>query len=528
MKKIEFSNEQRVLIEQFITSGSTINSIGEYLDIYPLHVSKFCKKNAIHYPGEKFSLEEDSVIRNNLHLEYDEIRKMYLPNRTTISIMRRTNKLGLSKIVGKVWKEKDVEILRKHYPHVSKKRIESMLPEYTRQEIFYMRYKLGLQKSEKRSLERHVENGRLAKTYLRKIEIENKIIELIKCCNGDIHEALKKFRGYDEYKNYSGQKVYDFLINNELVKESEWYLYLDFYYPVGFLMNWGQSFELYKKTMDSGTKRLFVSFDKETTKRLFEYWAKNNGLILDRESLLSITSFRKIFQMSGLDFSIRKNYTYYYEFISEILGDEDLRPYHLSIQVPNKYWNDEKNIFLMIDDGILQLIEDGIIKEAKEILFLRGKILQEYFILTPISKHVKDIFSKYLHYKNIDFDETKIKYYDGIYFDSFEEVMVYKIISSMGYSITKCKRSEKYYNKKYDERYIPDFKVIINEKEYIIEHFGLYSHNNAWKQEILKVYKEKALRKIEYFSKNFNFIYFFPEDLRNKGAGIIKKIEERR
>jgi hypothetical protein len=347
-------------------------------------------------------------------------------------------------------------------------------------------------------------------------------LDLSKEYNGDAHLIYQEFKKKYGDKAYVRKKIYDFLVDNNVIDQNKWYLYLDIYCPYNKEITWDQAFEIFTQTPQD--KFLSISFNKEMTKKLFVYWAENNNFDLSRESLLSREEFRKDFLKSRLEVSIRKNYKYTYMFIADLLNDPDLKPYHTSIQVPDHYWYNKENYFKLLDECVPKMIFDGTIDSPEDILYLSNNILNEYVYHCCFHSGIKLLFKEYLKSRNIEYNEKKVKYYDGFYFDSQEEMRVYKFIKKLGYKIEKCPKFNKYYNDKYDEYYIPDFKIIVNDKEYICEYFGLYS--SRYSNKIIESYKIRADRKIEYFSSYFNFIYFLPADFIKGLIGIKKKLEE--
>jgi hypothetical protein len=84
-----------------------------------------------------------------------------------------------------------------------------------------------------------------------------------------------------------------------------------------------------------------------------------------------------------------------------------------------------------------------------------------------------------------------------------------------------------WYNKIYNESYIPDWIIKYKNKIIIIEYFGWYlSHS---KLEMFVNYTNKTHRKINYFTKycednpQYFFISLFPEDLNNQLNNIKEK-----
>ena len=524
-KVMPFLESQKKYVLDMVSSGSTIKEVSELLNVSKNYISEFCRINGVHYNLERFTEYELNILRNNLDMENQEIQKRYMPYRTIKCIGSKIKLMGLSKVVGRIWTEEDLEILRSNFPNVSYSTLQHMLPDYTKSEIQYMSKKLKLFKSSERVRARYIENGMFAEGYLKKTKYESALSELTGKNNGDAHLVYSEFKLLYGEKAYNKKKIYDFLVKNGCINPKKYYLYLEIYHPRDIALSYEQSFELYNQFLLSGCY-LDISFDKETTKKLFIYWAGIVNFDLSRDALLSKKEFRKDFIQSGLGSSIRKNYKYTYNFLSDLLNDSDLKPYHTAIQVPDYYWRNKDNFFEMLDESIAKMIDDKTIDNPEDILYLDKGVLLDYIYHNAIHKGTKTLLRKYLNSRNIAYDEKKVKYYDGFYFDSQEEMRVYKFIKNLGYDIVKCSRFDKYYNEKYDENYIPDFKISIKNEVYICEYFGLYS-NRYFTKTVLE-YKNRADRKIEYFSENFNFIYFLPNDFEKGLKGIGQKLEERR
>jgi hypothetical protein len=521
--RVVFSEDQSKFIKNSVLSGSTIKQLKESMGISRKYISKYCRDNNIHYNLERWTNKEDEIIKNTLSLTSQEVYEKFLPYRSAKMVLERRRKLDLHERHEKIWEQMDLNNLIEYFPHISMEKLYKLLPNYTKGEIIYMARKLGLCKSEKRNQERYDENNQKTWSYKRKLEIENIIVSLINKHHGNIHLAIEESRLLDDMYFYTKRKIYNFLVINNYINPKKWYLYLDIYCPKNTKLNWKQSLELYVTNFNE--KTFNFTFSKATTIKLFKYWAKINNFDLSKEHLLSIKEFKTIFLNAKLEVSIRKHFYYTYQFIAYLLKDKNLKPYHLSIQVPDKYWNSDINVFEMMDDGVNKLINDKLIKSLQDILYLPQNIIEEYFVCSALHGK-KIILIKYLQSKNIEIDYKLIKYYDGIYFESKEEMYVYKFIKNLGYSIEKVSRKDKYFNSKYNETYVPDFYLYLNNKKYILEYFGLFS--NRYKRNYVAQYRIKTNNKIEYFFNNFDFIPIFPDDIRHKCIGLIEKLEERR
>ena len=525
-RKIVISEEQGKFIKDSVEKGIALKYIGKELSITACYISKYCKENNIIFELLRYTKDEDKILFDHPDMENKEIQRLYLPNRTLGSMGQRQDALGIKKIVGKQWKEEDLLILKNNFPNISLENLMILLPNYRKYEISYMAKKLGLKKSKKRIQERYMENGRLTPSYIANLKNQENILMLVDKYNGDVHTANQDFRDNYDFYNYNKLRMYKFLANQKKIDPTKWYLYFDIYKPMKLELTYEESLEVYKQILEQNNT-FGVTFNKENTLKLFKYWAQKNNFDLTRNNLLKMNSFGNIFIESKLERSIRINYYYTYMFISALLDDKNLKPYHLSIQVPDKYWDDRDNFFYMVDEKISMLLEANIIDDPKQVIYLPKVIIEEYFPLLPFHKGMVKSFLEYFSYKNIDIDLKTLKYYDGYLFESKEELATYKIIKKNNYQIKKLSRKDRYYNPEFDEFYIPDFIVTINSKEYIVEYFGLYNKEINYKK-YTDEYNKKAQRKIEYFSNKFDFIPLFPKDLKHSGNRIIQQLEERR
>jgi hypothetical protein len=116
---------------------------------------------------------------------------------------------------------------------------------------------------------------------------------------------------------------------------------------------------------------------------------------------------------------------------------------------------------------------------------------------------------------------------DGVKLDSNDEKIIHEYLiknfSEVNYYDNNQKNSYKWHNNLTDENYIADW--IIN-NNIIIEYFGWYNKYSYGKSNLITDYIDKANRKIEYFSSldNYNFIAFFPNDLKNNLKGVKEKL----
>lgn len=162
---------------------------------------------------------------------------------------------------------------------------------------------------------------------------------------------------------------------------------------------------------------------------------------------------------------------------------------------------------------------------------------------TKFTKHVsRKRFNNYYEWACLSFPEYKNQWkltdfydfiaQDGTICDSLEEVEIYEFIKfNLGIENVKSigtlfegEHIFKLPENSKDKWYCPDFIIEGNQNVYI-EYFGLYTENP--KNSLLTSYRDKTLRKIKYYnSQPDNFIYLFPNDIKNSFEGLIKKFKE--
>lgn len=125
-------------------------------------------------------------------------------------------------------------------------------------------------------------------------------------------------------------------------------------------------------------------------------------------------------------------------------------------------------------------------------------------------------FKKDDFYKHLAEDGTKL--------DSREEKIIHNWLSLHFKKVKKPSRTEKIFNEQYNEFYVPDWII---DDTIIVEYFGLYNDNYKGKNKIIKNYKDKANRKIDFFNSmsRYNFIALFPYDLKDGLIGVKNKFK---
>jgi hypothetical protein len=124
---------------------------------------------------------------------------------------------------------------------------------------------------------------------------------------------------------------------------------------------------------------------------------------------------------------------------------------------------------------------------------------------------------------------------DGAICDSLEEVEIYEFIKyNLGINeieaIGTSFKGDFIFNlpNNYkDKWYCPDFTIKKENETIYIEYFGLYNENPPKNNKMLNSYKNKTLRKINFYNTQpFTFIYLFPKDIKNSFMGLIEKLNK--
>lgn len=203
-------------------------------------------------------------------------------------------------------------------------------------------------------------------------------------------------------------------------------------------------------------------------------------------------------------------------------------------------WNSNNNEFLI--RMLREMIEhrENLAEPTRIAQFLRYKNMME----NGYNKFVKHVqrgrFKNFYEWACLSFPEYKSEWKlsdfshfiasDGTVCDSNDELLIYDFvqktlklpIEAIG---TKIISEHTFYPKNgFEKMYCPDF--IINDEIYI-EYFGMYTEKYAHNK-LLNKYKNKTNRKIEFYKNTGKqFIFLFPDDLKNNYEGLIKKFAEK-
>lgn len=365
----------------------------------------------------------------------------------------------------KRWSNKEIEILKLYFPHKSKYEMKILLPARSMESIQTQAQRLGIQKTYERKLESNLENIDLVNNF--------------------------KYReqGFDNISEYV-----DYIKSQKPHEE----------------INLNKSFNQYKELLQ-GNRTQFGNnvVNKYNLIILFKYYLRLNNIEDSKESLLSL-NYSDVCEKSKLDSFIQKHYEGYYDFICTCYSRHCFKRWEFKIlDCPNNYWNNKYNMFYCIRECISNMFEQNIISNYSELFQIPHNILIEYFhsSVNYFRNGLKYNIIDYLNFIKANYNINKL--YNGILFDSIEEIYVYKQLKKYNESIIKNTKL-RFRNEKYNENYIPDFII---ENNIIVEYFGMYKPNN--KSKVYEHYVDKTLRKIEFFNnlKGFIFMPIFPNEI---------------
>ena len=281
-----------------------------------------------------------------------------------------------------------------------------------------------------------------------------------------------------------------------------------------------------------------------------EWLLDNNNL--DIHKVKSINNYidnsvEQLFSNNGLSCLITTSYFNGYQnlfvwYYNKIGCDLSLHDFN---KKTNNYWSIKENADYQMKQYIIFLQENGLIKNVKIDLpkYFKRNSLDKYGYCM-LRKGVKKnsfyenfydwVDSLYPHFNLTENDFKIIKCSNNEYlFNSYEERDVFEFIyNDLDISSIESiglNKINKFYNKKYNESYFPDFKVKtvgdnMLPKIVYIEYYGLYDLKNNSKR--VRTYIDKTHRKNEYYKSNNNicFIDLYPDDLKNNFAGVRKKL----
>ena len=412
------------------------------------------------------------------------------------------------------WSDEDTFKFCDLYSFTTFEEMQSIFINLTKSQYASMRRKYKLKKSYEFQKQKSLNAIKKTNNYFGedKLDYLNSLI-----CKYTIKDVVDIF--IQKYPTHSRNFIINKLIEIGVIDSD---VICEYRRPKGMCLNLKNAFKLYKKSINNQLN-YNLAFSSQCTIILFKWWMRKNNIPLELSYFLNRNEFKKFFQSAKIEQSIRRNFKYTGDFIKALFPGINIEYWHLKIPVPNQYWNKWENVERMINDGFNNLIKDNIIKNKTDIFKLHTDIINEYFNLLAMRLYgTKNIFILYFTKNNIDIKNYTTQHYNNIRFDSLEEMLVYKNIFEMRIKIIKCNIKNKFTDGEF--AYIPDFLIYINNKEYVVEYFGLY-RENVGNSRILKQYKDKHDNKIKFFN-NFNFISIYPKDIKDGFIRINKLLQE--
>jgi hypothetical protein len=184
-------------------------------------------------------------------------------------------------------------------------------------------------------------------------------------------------------------------------------------------------------------------------------------------------------------------------------------------RVPNKYWYTREN---RINAMRTYCRKEGIRRD--QLPLLNRAYFRKYFprFISIADRHYDSKFYRWIiesfpEYVFLPEEFQLLIGEDGQVCDSKEELVLHNFFIERFPELRIQREAKRFYNKKDNETYIPDWIVGKNGQEYIIEYFGLYE------SELYKGYTEKTKRKIAYYQSlsDYLFISIFPSDFKEVG-----------
>jgi hypothetical protein len=192
-------------------------------------------------------------------------------------------------------------------------------------------------------------------------------------------------------------------------------------------INLNKAFVQYKELL-KGNRNQFGNnvINKYDLILLFKYYMKINNIDNSKANLLSL-NYTDICVKSKLDTMIQKHYDGYYDFLCSCYPTYSFKSWEFKVlDCPNNYWSNKYNIFHCIRECINNMFEQNIISNYSELFQIPQDILVKYFhsSVSYFGNGLKNNIIDYLNFIKADYNIDKL--YDGILFDSVEEIYVYK------------------------------------------------------------------------------------------------------
>lgn len=274
--------------------------------------------------------------------------------------------------------------------------------------------------------------------------------------------------------------------------------------------------------------------DKDKMLLGLKYYIEKYLKLDTRDKVLSIINKTNYNGNTLLENYAYKNYKSIHDCVIDIFSNYDIKHWEFKF-VTAHFFKDKNNVREYLTWFIEVVLKSNINNSIEYSKYFTDNNLCAlgFSRIVHIKKHfkypnyffmLKDLIDNNI--SDIGFNICKAK--DGTLLDSNEEVILYEYIKhNISKNIKAIGKSRKNMYENNGEKYAPDFELscIDKDKKIIIEYFGLY-YENTYNNKILEEYKNKANRKIEYFSKldNIMFVALYPNDLKNNFKGVSEKL----
>jgi hypothetical protein len=191
-------------------------------------------------------------------------------------------------------------------------------------------------------------------------------------------------------------------------------------------------------------------------------------------------------------------------------------------RVPNKYWHTKKHR----TEALRRYCQKQKVTRDKIPSLTRAHFRKHLpRFISMVDRHYDSKFHLWIieSFPEFDFNPSEFNLLigiDGQVCDSKEEVQIHNFLVNYLSDGGLIREGEKFRNERYKEIYYPDWVILQDSKNYIVEYFGLYESCKY------KGYTEKANRKIDYFRglEEYEFIPIMPKDFRNYGFEKIHSL----
>ena len=510
-KKLIISDEQKEYIKKYFWTKEK-REIAKDLNLKPYKISAICKELNL----TKSWVYDDCILINlcdgtRSYLDLQE----HLSHRTRDAIEHRCQILKINHLVKRENSEftiQEIEQFKLDFPIYTDADL-MLIYNKTYQQIRRLAGTLKLNKNCEIAYNAKINNGLKAtlingkNNLFRNLNEYNIFINLIKNVKDYQHEIKNIIAKYNHLElNYIRSLIYKYHNVSFIYDKNEEIIYIN--NNSSELIN---AFKLYKQFLLGNTDcmgKIISIKRKDTVKMLFKYHMYKENISNIKDFLINC-NYGEYLSNIKLDSIVEKLFNGYYDFITYCYPQHKLKPWDFKIlDVSNDWYNNKFNIFWLIQEGIKRLIEDKIIIDKLDVFSLPTIVLTKYFG-NSIKKFcgIRNAIIEYFNFSKINYDKLKLNYFNGIRFDSKEEMFVYIICLNFNLNIIKLDKKDKIYNEEYNEYYIPDFKIIFDNSEILCEYYGLFNEEKKDDPFILKNYYNKTIRKNIFYN---NFKYFLP------------------